>query len=265
MRRAGLFWGIALVVVGILLLLNTLGILRVNVWGLLWPTMLIVFGVSVLWRAFAGPRPSDVEQVAIPLEGASRARVKMEFGAGRLNVSGDAGPNEIVSGSFEGGLDYKSKLDGDTLTLKLRTRHEDWWLMPWMWAGSRREWTVQLNPQVPLALEVEAGASESHLDLSRVRAHDIQLEIGASSAELTLPAGAGNTRATIEAGAATMKIRVPPGVAARIQFEGGASTFQADPVRFPRTGAYYQSPDYDSAPNKVDLHIEAGAGTVKID
>jgi hypothetical protein len=260
-----MFWGIALIVVGILLLLNTLGILQVNVWGLIWPTMLIVFGASVLWRAFAGPRLGDVEQVAIPLEGAGKVGVKLSFGAGRLNLSGGAAPNEVVSGSFEAGVDHSTRLEGDTLRVNLRPRYEDWWAMPWMWGGYRREWTVRLNPQVPLSLEVEAGASESRLDLSQLRAHDFRLQIGASSADLTLPAAAGSTKARVEAGAASVKIRVPPGVAARIKFSGGAASFQADPARFPKVGAVYQSSDYDSAPNKVDLDIEAGAGGVRID
>jgi hypothetical protein len=57
---------------------------------------------------------------------------------------------------------------------------------------------------------------------------------------------------------------VPAGVAARIRSDSGLVDFRVDQERFPRTGDYYQSPDYDEAEHKVDLHVEMGVGSVKI-
>jgi len=265
MRRSGLFWGTALILIGILLLLNTLGILKVNVWGLIWPSILILLGLSALWGAFAGPRQAEVQQAVIPLEGASRAKVRVSFGAGRLAIRSHSSPSELVNGSFEGGLDFKTDRDGDTLKVKMRVPYEDMWAFPWMWWGGRRfEWSVGLSNQIPLDLRVEAGASQSQLDLTDLRVTDLKLEVGASNTEVTMPAGAGNTKADIDAGAATVKIRIPSGVAARIRFSGGAATFTADSSRFPRMGDYYQSPDYEGAPNKIEMRIDAGAGTVDV-
>jgi hypothetical protein len=42
------------------------------------------------------------------------------------------------------------------------------------------------------------------------------------------------------------------------------SEISVDQNRFPRTGNGYQSADYDTAANKVDILIETGVGSVKV-
>jgi hypothetical protein len=59
-------------------------------------------------------------------------------------------------------------------------------------------------------------------------------------------------------------VRVPSGVAARIRIRGGLAGIKVDQNRFPRMGDTYQSADYDTAPNKVDVDIETGVGSVEI-
>jgi hypothetical protein len=44
----------------------------------------------------------------------------------------------------------------------------------------------------------------------------------------------------------------------------GAAEFKIDESRFPRNGSYYQSPDFDSAANSVDMSIDAGAASIRI-
>jgi hypothetical protein len=37
-----------------------------------------------------------------------------------------------------------------------------------------------------------------------------------------------------------------------------------DQSRFPRVGAAYQSPNYETAPNRVEMDIHVGAGSVDV-
>jgi hypothetical protein len=115
-----------------------------------------------------------------------------------------------------------------------------------------------------MALKLETGASESILDLSELLVTELNLQSGASSTELTLPAGAVYTRAKISGGAASFKVRVPSGVAARIQYSGGIASLDVDELRFPRSGDGFQSPDFATAKNKVELNIEVGAASVEV-
>ena len=51
MRRSGLIWGAVLVFIGIILLLDNLGLfdaLGISLWDVIWPLLLILFGVWIL-------------------------------------------------------------------------------------------------------------------------------------------------------------------------------------------------------------------------
>ncbi len=267
MVRNSLFWGGILVLAGILLLLDNLGLLAVNVWSLIWPLFLIALGLRLLWRYLAGPPAPQVEEAAIPLEDAGRARIRIRHGAGRLYVTAGADQDELVSGTFGGGLEYQARRDGDLLDVDMRPSSHSFpeVMMPWNW-GSRGalDWSVVLNNEVPLTLSLETGASDTRLDLSELHLTELRLQTGASSTDLTLPAHAGFTRADLHAGAASLSIRVPSGAAARIQIKGSLAGINVDTNRFPRMGNVYQSPDYDAAPNKIDVGVEAGVGAIDV-
>ena len=265
MRRGSLFWGAILILVGALLLLGNF--LDVNAWSLIWPLFLVVLGLWILWGIVVGPRSVEAEEVAIPLEGGRQARVLIRHGAGCLHVDASAGPGELAAGTFGGGLDYRVKRDGDMLDVEMRLPAEGFprFVMPWMWGlGGALDWSFGLNGEIPLSLDLETGASDTRLDLADLRVTDLRLQTGASATDLTLPANAGHTRAEIRAGAASVTIRVPSGVAARIRVGGGLAGITVDKSRFPRMGDVYQSPDYDTAPNKVDVDVETGVGSIDV-
>ena len=116
-----------------------------------------------------------------------------------------------------------------------------------------------------MRLRVDAGASRTDLDLTDLLIAELKFCIRAQAAtRITLPAHAGLTTAEIEAGAASVDIRVPGGVAARIRTESGLATIDIDPTRFPRFGNAYQSPDFETAENKIEMKISTGVGAVHV-
>jgi hypothetical protein len=58
-------------------------------------------------------------------------------------------------------------------------------------------------------------------------------------------------------------IHIPLGVAARIHSDAGLATVNIDP-RFVKTEAGWESPDYATAANKVDLKLETGVGKIEV-
>jgi hypothetical protein len=265
MKRGTLFWGIVLILIGVLLLIGNL--FDINVWGLIGPLFLILLGAWILWGAFFAKPSVEAEEVTIPLESAARARIRVNHGAGRLRVDSSAGPGELVSGSFGGGLDHRLRQDGEALDVKMRLPTDIFpnLFFPGMWGtGHTLDWTFGLSSEIPLALDFDTGAGEAQLDLSDLQVTDLRLDTGASSTNLTLPANAGHTRVKISAGAASITVRVPSGVAARIRAAGGLSSINIDRDRFPREGGVYRSPDYDTAENRVDLDIDTGVGSINV-
>src|SRR4030065_2413091 len=110
MKRSGLIWGAVLVILGIILLVDNLGLLDavgINLWDLIWPLLLILFGVWILWGTFGRQRTLESEQVTIPDEGASQAEIRFNHGAGRLAIAAGASAGNLVEGTFAGGAGPK--------------------------------------------------------------------------------------------------------------------------------------------------------------
>jgi len=61
-----------------------------------------------------------------------------------------------------------------------------------------------------------------------------------------------------------VEIIIPDDVAARIQIDGGLSLIEVDRGRFPQEGDYFQSPDFESAANRVEMVIECDIGRVVV-
>lgn len=267
MSRTALFWGIILILVGILLLLDNLGLLPTSAWQIIWPLALVALGAWIMWRAFGRqPTPSPLEErhIAIPLEGTERAHLRIQHGAGRLQVSAGAEPGHLLTGDVASGIDSSSRKEGITLRVNLRGRVDGIPWFPWFEGRSPLDWDLRLTDSIPLAIELETGASDSQLDLTDVRVIDLTLRTGASATRLTLPALAGTTRVDIHSGAASVAVRVPDGVEARIKVRGGLSGVSVNRRRFARTNGTYQSSGYAQATNRVDIDAEVGVGSLDI-
>ena len=159
--------------------------------------------------------------------------------------------------NLDGGVRHHESPAG---RVHLRSDNGGWW--GWGWHGF--DWRVGLTREVPLALRIDVGAARSDLDLSDLKVTDFVLKTGASETMVRLPKAAGLTKVHVESGAASVKLTVPEGVAARIRSTMGLGASNIDQRRFPRNGEYYQSPDYDSAANKIDIQSEGGVGSVSV-
>ena len=264
MRSGVVFWAIVLIVVGVLLLVGALGVIPVGS-GLIWPLLVIAVGAWLIWAALSKPEKIEVQEANIPLGDAARAHVIIHHGAGRLNIASGAPAGQLANGRFGGGLDYRADRAGDLLDVRMRIPDQgSRWVNPWSWSSGGLDWNMGLSSEVPLDLEMETGAGTIEADLSGLRVAELHLKTGASSSKLVLPANAVYTKVEVEGGAASVSIRVPPGVGARIMSRGGASSTTVDLNRFPRARNGYQSADYETATNKVDIQSRMGAGSVEV-
>ncbi len=265
------FWAIFLIVIGVVFLLSNLGFLPLNVWNYLWPLFLILLGVMFLLGASGRGRrwnSAPIVNDSLPLDGAASAQIKFQHGAGKLYVYAANEPSVLFTGTFGGGVDKQVRRNGSELNVTLHTEVQDWtqWMGPWSWWGGpgALDWTVGLNPTIPLALTFETGASQTTLNLSTLRVTALNLKTGASATEITMPAQAGLTRARIESGAASVKVRIPDGVAARIYGKMGLGALDVDQRRFPSRAGAYESSDFATAANRVELSVEGGVGSVDV-
>lgn len=264
MRRSYIFWGAVLILLGGLMFLNSAGIRLprgINAMQLFWPSVLILLGGWIMFGYFLRGNAEE-EQVSIDLQGANQASLKLSHGAGRLVLSSGAASGQLLSGTFAGGVRQHAHRSGDRLDAHIEAR--PFVFPPFFGGWQGLEWNINLNRDVPLALKLETGASQSELDLHDLKVTDLKVSTGASKTDVTLPANAGATTVKVELGAASLDMFVPQGVAARIRAEHGVSAIEIDTARFPYSNGIYESIDYSSAQNKADIKIEAGAGKVTV-
>jgi hypothetical protein len=266
-KSSHFFWGGILILLGGLFLVDSLGILEINLWGIFWPLLLILFGLWVLLGYFMRGSPVKAEESAVPLEGARQALIRLNHGAGRLVLGPGAGPMELVSGSFGGGLSTRTRQDGDNFELTMRIREGGFPVIffPWFWGPhSYLDWNLRLTDEIPLDIRLNTGASDTRLDLTDLQVINLRVDTGASATDIKLPDGVAYTKVIVKAGAASVKLQVPENVAARIRVTGGLMDANVNRERFPKSGGTYQSPDYETATNKVEIYTNVGVGSVTI-
>ena len=259
MRRDNLFWGTALILLGVLLFLQTQGYIQ-NIFPFLWPLALILAGVWIMLGVFWTPAASEVETFQVPLGTAKRARFKFSHGAGQIDIRGGAPEGQVLVGSSAVGMNQQNRMEGDQLEVKVEAGPS---FLPFL-GPSQGVWRFRLTQEIPVTLSVEAGASSLNMDLQDVLASRVELKTGASSSNVTVPAR-GVSLLDIEAGAASVNVRVPAATAARIRVKEGVNAVNVDTNRFPRLDlGFYQSSDYEAAADRAEIHIEAGLGSVNV-
>lgn len=214
-------------------------------------------GAAAGTSSAAGWDAGTPDRLAIPLDGAADAEVMVTFGAGHLGI-GPAAPGLLVDGMYDGGVRVEPggpgrvRLSPPAPTLRLDR--------------APYTWRVGLAADVPLRLRIESGAADADLDLRTLRVTELRVRTGASETRVTLPEAAGFTRVDAEGGAASIRFRVPDGVAARIRTSIALGSTDVDVARFPRTpsGSGWESPDYETAANRVEIEVRGGVGSVSI-
>ncbi len=141
-----LMWPIAWLVIGVVLLAATTGNLGADLGDLIsrwWPVGLILVGAWFLVAAVWPGRRRPVESLTLPLGPSPGASIKLSFGGGVLEV-GRATPGSLVSGTFQGGVRYRTH-GPDTAELEPDTGRG------WPMAGAAFRW-ARLTGEKPLDL-----------------------------------------------------------------------------------------------------------------
>ena len=140
------------------------------------------------------------------------------------------------------------------------------------------DWRVSLSRVPDVYIDIDTGASSIELDLTDLRVPVLNVNAGAASVDIRMPADAGPAEAVISAGASSIDLRIPDGVPARIlndsalssidvssrfqSLEGAFSAGQTVMRRDP--GDIFQSPGYREAENRVSIELNVGVSSVSV-
>ena len=258
MRRDSLFWGGALIVLGVLLYLQTQGIIN-NVFQYFWPIAMMLVGIWLILGVYWRPAPMSGETFSIPVESAQKVNYSFSHGVGQIKISGGAPMGQALLGTAASGMNQRSHLNGDQLDVRVEAGPS---FLPFI-GPSEGVWRFQVVRDLPVLLSVDAGASSINIDLRDVLAKYLAVKTGASSVNVTMPAH-GACLFDLNGGATSVTILIPEATAARIRVDG-VTSMDVDTNRFPRLGQdLYQSPDFEAAGDRAEINITSGLGKVSV-
>ena len=301
-RAASLFFPVLLIIVGIVFLLNNLGVLPWSIWlalGELWPVILILFGLelilgrdkpglaavigaivlvavvivaTVLTLTGAGPVSTSYQQqlATVPLGKATSGKLNLTFPAGTVNLGAlPAGSPDFLQARamLPSGLTLLSRVsqggnDESSVNLTVQGKTHQFWPF-----GGRDQQGMGMNvllaPNVPLTLSSEFGAGQSSFDLSGLQVNQLTLRTGAGQTTIHFPSS-GQTHAEIQAGAGQLILVIPPAVGVTIQSQVGLVNVHVPSDRFQATGNGYRSLNYSTAQSHLDLTLKLGVGQVDV-
>ena len=283
-----------LIGLGVLLLLQTTGVVEWTAWWTiwrLWPVLIIVLGISI---AFGSRMPwlartlialvliaamgigiaisyepwsgeETITTLEEPLDGVESVEVNIDLGAGTLVVGSlPANSLNLVEGELRSfsGSEARTLLNrsGDRAELDFSTGGFDF--NPF--SGNDRRWEVWLSPSPSVSIDLDTGASDLTLDLTDLNVENLTVTAGAADIEILAPRDAGLVNIDIDVGAANVDVVIPELVGARIDADLGLSGLSVDESRFPKSGDVYVSGNFDISANRVYLEIDAGASSVDI-
>ncbi len=264
MKNNSWLWGIGLLFAGGLMLANAMGIRLPNgnsITSIFWPLTFIFFGIWALLSVFRKPAV-QTESASISLDHAEQAKLRIHHGAGELKVHSGANTNELLHGTFQGRVEQETSRSGNNLNATIRSASH-FWEFPFWSSDNHNNWDVSLNQNIPTSLRMNIGANQSTIALRDMNLIDLKIKAGACDMNLIMPEK-GRFRTDLKLGAASLTLTIPENVSASIHASLGAADLDIDKKRFPKTNGIYQSADYETATNALEIHINAGAASVTI-
>ncbi|HXL03658.1 MAG TPA: DUF5668 domain-containing protein [Bacillota bacterium] len=285
-----------LILLGVLLLLNNLGLMNWSVRTAIirfWPLILIALGlelilgrgsvsisliviiilVIIVGSGLALRHPTarwatTRTKIQKPLSGATSADIEIKMGVGALYLGSLANSSDLISGTVDTTagewLTQDFKITENKARLLLATESRNILDRRFFGIGKQpaRTWDLALTETIPINLDIRTGVGEASINLERIMATYIKIETGVGKTNLTLPA-TGNAKVTLSGGVGETVIHVPKGVAAHIRTKTGIGSVQVY-GNYLRVNNEYISPDFDTAENRVELEVKGGVGSIVI-
>ena len=294
-RRSSLVGPIILIGLGIVFLLNNLGILTWSVWDVifrLWPVLLVAEGLDILigrrsawgallslvltlalvagalWLYEAGiivGRASAAEEISQSLDDATQAQIIIAPAVGSLHIEALPESNQLAAGTIRPVRGEQVRRDwavqGETAIFTLQS--EGNFVGPFVGGPSDEwDWDLGLSSDVPLKLDISLGVGQSDIDLTGLTMDDLDVSMGVGQTVVVLP-DEGRFRAKIDSAIGNTVVVIPEGMEARIRFDTALAARQL-PDNYRQWGDAYVSPGYDGAENRVDLEVSQAIGNVTI-
>jgi len=293
-KREGLVASTFMIGIGVIFLLANLGYLNVSIWQMiftLWPILIIAIGFDILvarrsiWASIAGMiviaailfgslwlfgttfasgTLLSSDQFEQSLNGATRAQLILEGSAGEIQVRSTDQPQILLTGSIPNGsndqVQTSYSISSGNGTYILRDTSVQGFI-PFT-TTQTNEWRFSITEAIPLELRLGLGAGAMEVDLSRVQLDNLAVNTAVGQTQIVLPEQ-GRYSAQVTSAIGQIVIIVPRGVGVRVNMDTALVDVDV-PDEFLNPGDVYQSSNYESAENRVELSVDLAIGNVVI-
>ena len=222
--------------------------------------------VLALWWYLRLPVGQSLSNDTIlePLVGAERAVVELNVGAGRLRLQ--AGSTEqMLEGRAQTlagieNLERTATAQGNTMVYHLDAHAPLAIREPTRWP----QWNLNINPDIPLTLNIQGGMGESNLDLRKLNFEIFNLWPDTGKYTVTFPES-GDVRAYVTGGLSHTHLLIPEAIALKLVVikEGqGHVDFKGHIYGHEET---FASNNYDTATSHLNLTVMSGLSHVYIE
>ena len=296
MKTSRLFWGLFLLTIGVLVLLEKTGVFvaQWNVAWKFWPVALIFWGIALLiggnvirlvaaavaalvlgfvlvslfnmtwfdgeWNNAPITETQEMNESFDP--SIKQATFTMESGAGSFSIGDTTAQlvnvkTESSFGTYR--LERDQDAEGVRVSLELDGNHAAW--PP---GRIRNQVQVSLNPVPVWDVRLDVGATKLNCDLQAFRVNRLQVNAGAASIHLTLGDRQPETSVEIDAGASSIVLRVPASAGCEVHLDAPMSSKKLP--GFTREGdGRYVTDNFESATQKVHVGVDAGVSSVNVE
>jgi hypothetical protein len=195
-----------------------------------------------------------------------RIDLNLDFGGGRLVVGSGTVQGNLIEGRFQHrGHEpkVKTKQDGGTVTVSIT--------QPTGRNGSitlgrrdRERWNLRLNDSTPVDLSVDAGGAIVRLDLEDLVIPKVSVSSGAADVDLAIGAKSPKVDCDIDCGAASIDLTIPAGAGLRLTRDIALSSLSTGGIELVKKGEYRETPDFESKAIQITLSIDAGVSSFRI-
>ncbi|HTS26176.1 MAG TPA: toast rack family protein [Bryobacteraceae bacterium] len=208
----------------------------------------------------AGPTQHDFR--SIELDKSEAISVDFQMGMGNLRV--DAGTQKLMRADFTYNVpSWKPYVRYDSgplrshLSIEQPSQHEA------RIGGSKYEWDVRLNREVPMDVNVHFGAGHAQLNLGSLTLRAVEVNMGLGRLEMDLRGNPKhNYDVHIKGGVGEVTVRLPGGVGVEAEAQGGIGAITAPGMR--REGHRYLNASYDRSKVRIRLEIQGGVGAIQL-
>jgi hypothetical protein len=297
MKSGNVFWGVLLVVLGGLFLLENLGVVCFSLGELwrFWPLLLVFWGVSALVKdkrarwvvaalvaillalvlfslfsfRWSGCWSDDdftnveTQVLSEPYDsGITHASLEISAGAAKVVVDGTTTEHllqaETKSSIGECALSSVGSGDTRTLTLDIPRRGNRV-----HFGNIRNEALIRMNTSPEWEVSLGVGATSADLNLQPFNVKRVEVEAGATSVKIRLGMPKEETEVRIEAGASSVTIEVPREAACAVSIDAPLSSQDLDDFRKVHSGRY-ETENYGEGQPSIWIKINAGVSKVRI-